>query len=72
VSTSTTQDGTQIYFKNWSNPDSLCYSATAGPSVRIAGRPDAVSGIQRLLLHCHDRRGHGRWSQPWNGNMIDT
>jgi len=31
-----------------------------------------LPGIQRLSLHRHDRRGHGRSSQPWRGNDMDT
>ncbi len=68
MSTVTTKDGTQIYYKDWG----------AGPPVVFShGWPlNADSwGAQMVFLaskgyRCiaHDRRGHGRSSQPWNGN----
>jgi len=72
MSTITTKDGTQVYYKDWG----------AGPPVVFShGWPlNADSwGSQMLFLaskgyRCiaHDRRGHGRSSQPWNGNEMDT
>ena len=67
-----TKDGTQIHYKDWG----------AGPAVVFShGWPlNADSwAIQMMFLaskgyRCiaHDRRGHGRSSQPWNGNDMDT
>ena len=72
MNTITTKDGTQIYYKDWG----------AGPPVVFShGWPlNADSwGAQMLFLaskgyRCiaHDRRGHGRSSQPSNGNEMDT
>jgi non-heme chloroperoxidase len=72
MSTITTQDGTTIYYKDWG----------CGPVVSFShGWPltaDAwESQMMFLASHgyrciAHDRRGHGRSSQPWNGNDMDT
>jgi hypothetical protein len=72
MNTIATKDGTQIYYNDWG----------AGPPVVFShGWPlNADSwGSQMLFLaskgyRCiaHDRRGHGRSSQPWNGNEMDT
>lgn len=68
----TTKDGTQIYYKDW---------GTGQPVVFSHGWPlcsDAwESQMFFLASHgyrciAHDRRGHGRSSQPWNGNDMDT
>jgi non-heme chloroperoxidase len=68
----TTEDGSQIYFKDWG----------AGPPVVFShGWPlsaDAWDGQMMFLgergyrVIAHDRRGHGRSSQPWHGNDMDT
>lgn len=72
MSTFTTNDGTQIYYKDW---------GTGRPVVFSHGWPlsaDAWDSQMFFLasrgFRCiaHDRRGHGRSSQPWNGNDMDT
>jgi non-heme chloroperoxidase len=71
MSTITTKDGTEIYYKDWGT----------GPAVTFShGWPlnsDAWDG-QMLFLVQHgyrcvavDRRGHGRSSQPSTGNNMD-
>jgi len=70
----TTQDGTQVYFKDWGAP-------AAQPVVFSHGWPLTADAWEAQMFHlasngfrciAHDRRGHGRSSQPWNGNDMDT
>ena len=67
-----TKDGTRLYYKDW---------GTGRPVVFSHGWPlnsDAwESQMLFLASHgcrciAHDRRGHGRSSQPWGGNDMDT
>jgi non-heme chloroperoxidase len=71
MSTITTNDGTEIYYKDWGE----------GPVVTFShGWPlnaDAWDGQMFFLAQhgfrvvAHDRRGHGRSSQAWSGNDMD-
>ena len=68
----TTKDGTQIYYKDWGS----------GPIVTFShGWPLTSDAWESQMFHlasngfrciAHDRRGHGRSSQPWHGNEMDT
>jgi non-heme chloroperoxidase len=69
----TTKDGTQIYYKDWGPND--------GPVVTFShGWPLSADAWESQMFHLashgfrcigHDRRGHGRSSQPWDGNHMD-
>jgi non-heme chloroperoxidase len=72
MSTITVKDGTQIYYKDW---------GTGQPVVLSHGWPLSADSWEAQMVFlasngyrciAHDRRGHGRSSQPWNGNDMDT
>jgi len=74
MSTITTSDGTEIFYKDWGPRD-------ATPIVFHHGWPlsaDDWDNQMLFFLHkgyrviAHDRRGHGRSSQTWEGNEMDT
>src|ERR1035437_1543016 len=72
MSTITTKDGTQIYYKDWGTGQPVLFSH-GWPLSADAWESQMVflaSNGYRCIAHY--RRGHGRSSQPWNGNDMDT
>ncbi|MEJ3667764.1 alpha/beta hydrolase [Stutzerimonas stutzeri] len=73
ANTITTADGVQLYYKDWGPKD--------GPVVTFShGWPLSSDSWESQMLFlasegyrvvAHDRRGHGRSSQPWEGNDMD-
>ena len=72
MSTITTQDGTQIYYKDWGTGQPVVFSH-GWPLTADAWDPQMMYLAERgYRAIAHDRRGHGRSSQPWDGNEMDT
>ena len=68
----TTNDGTQIYYKDWGTGQPIVFSH-GWPLTGDAWEDQMVFLADRgFRCIAHDRRGHGRSSQPWNGNEMDT
>ena len=70
----TTQDGTSIWFKDWGLPDSQAIVFHHGWPLS-ADDWDAQMMFflgEGYRVIAHDRRGHGRSSQTWQGNEMDT
>lgn len=72
--TITTPDGTEIYYKDWGSNDAPALVFHHGWPLSA----DDWDNQMLFFLHqgfrviAHDRRGHGRSTQTWTGNEMDT
>jgi non-heme chloroperoxidase len=68
----TTKDGTRIHVKDWGHGQPIVFSH--GWPLSADAWEDQMVFLAAHGYRCvaHDRRGHGRSSQPWNGNDMDT
>jgi non-heme chloroperoxidase len=72
MNTVTTKDGTTIFYKDWGKGPAVVFSH-GWPLNADAWDPQMLFlGQNGYRVIAHDRRGHGRSSQPWDGNNMDT
>jgi non-heme chloroperoxidase len=72
MTTITLKDGTQIYYKDWGAGQPVVFSHGWPLSADAWEDQMVYLGSRGYRCIAHDRRGHGRSSQPWNGNDMDT
>jgi non-heme chloroperoxidase len=74
MSTITTRDGTSIYYKDWGPKDGRPVTFSHGWPLSSDAWEAQMFFLASHGFRCvgHDRRGHGRSSQPWGGNDMDT
>jgi non-heme chloroperoxidase len=70
--TITTTDGTVIYYKDWGSGQPIVFSHGWPLSADAWDDQLLFFGSNGYRAIAHDRRGHGRSSQPWEGNDLDT
>jgi non-heme chloroperoxidase len=70
--TISTSDGTVIYYKDWGSGQPVVFSHGWPLDADAWDEQLDLVAANGLRGVAHDRRGHGRSSQPWDGNEMDT
>jgi pimeloyl-ACP methyl ester carboxylesterase len=70
--TITTTDGTVIYYKDWGSGQPVVFSHGWPLNADAWDEQLNLIAANGFRAIAHDRRGHGRSSQPWDGNDMDT
>lgn len=68
----TTKDGARLYFKDWGSGQPVVFSHGWPLSADAWEDQMMFLGARGYRCIAHDRRGHGRSSQPWDGYDMDT
>ncbi len=68
----TTNDGAQIFYKDWGSGQPMVFSHGWPLNADVWDDQMLFFGAHGYRVIAHDRRGHGRSSQTWNGNDMDT
>jgi len=66
-----TKDGTEIYYKDWGHGQPVVFSHGWPLTADAWDAQMVFLGERGYRVIAHDRRGHGRSSQPWDGNDMD-
>jgi len=71
MATVSTRDGTEIFYKDWGTGQPVVFSH--GWPLNADAWDDQANFVAShgYRAIAHDRRGHGRSSQPWDGNDMD-
>jgi non-heme chloroperoxidase len=72
MGTITTNDGTEIFYKDWGEGQPVVFSHGWPLNADAWDDQSLLVASNGFRAIAHDRRGHGRSSQPWNGNEMDT
>jgi non-heme chloroperoxidase len=72
VSTITTRDGAKIFYKDWGTGQPIVFSHGWPLNADTWDEQLNVVASHGFRAVAHDRRGHGRSTQTWNGNDMDT
>src|SRR5712672_4003849 len=72
MNTIITKDGTTIFYKDWGTGPTVIFSHGWPLNADAWDSQMLFLGQNGYRVIAHDRRGHGRSSQPWDGNNMDT
>src|SRR6201985_3080618 len=72
MGTVTTADGTEIFYKDWGKGQPMVFSHGWPLSADDWDTQMQFFGQRGYRVIAHDRRGHGRSSQTWDGNDMNT
>ena len=68
----TVKDGSKIYYKDWGTGETVVFSHGWPLTADAWDAQMLFLGSQGYRVIAHDRRGHGRSDQTWDGNEMDT